>query len=93
MTVWIHTLQGSHHWFDMILVLQFPSLWKDGSLLADLYTLSLYALSEHENKGICIVNLTLISSVLIETEYRHSQFPPVNLIVKNGNTISQADYF
>ena len=46
----LHTLQGLPHWFD-ILTVQFPSLWGNISLLADLYTLSLHGLSEHENKG------------------------------------------
>ena len=46
-----HTLQGLRHWFDMILAQQFPSLWGNRSLLADLYELSLHGLSEHESKG------------------------------------------
>ena len=40
MTFWAHTLQGSRHWFDMILAQQFPPLWVNRSLLADLYALS-----------------------------------------------------
>ena len=34
----------------MILAQLFHSLWRNKSLLADLYALSLHGLSEHENK-------------------------------------------
>ena len=59
----------------MTLAQQFPSLWGNRSLLADLYALPLHGLSEHESKGICkdfkgicIVNLPLTFVVLIETK-------------------------
>ena len=45
------TLKGLRHWFDMVLAQQFPSLWGNRSILADLYALSLHGVSEQERKG------------------------------------------
>ena len=42
----------------MILAQQFPSLWRNKSLIADLYVLSLHGLSEHESQGDMYCQLT-----------------------------------
>ena len=68
MTLYAYILQGSRHWFDIILTQQFPSFWGNRSLLANLCALSLHGLLEHESRGTCIINLPLIFSILIETE-------------------------
>ena len=50
MTLLVNTLQGSRHWFDMILAPEYPLVWGNTFLLADLYALSLHGPSGNVNR-------------------------------------------
>ena len=76
----------------MIIAQQFPSLWGNRSLLADLYASSLHKLSEHESKGNMYSRLTTNFLRLDRNQYQHSPFSSVTPIIKNGNTVEQKDY-
>ena len=67
MTLEARRLQGSRHWFGMILAQQFPSISGNRSLLTDLCALSVHDCPNIRVRGIYKV-VSLILSVLIETE-------------------------
>ena len=66
-----HILQGLRHWLDMTLAQQFPFREIDPFQLIYMSYLSI-GCQNMEVRGICIVNLPLTFSVLIET-FAHSE--------------------
>ena len=66
--------------------------WGNRSLLADLYALSLHEPTEHGERGICIINLSLVLSVLIEAKMAAFTIFFSNFLTKNGYIILRTDY-